>query len=122
MVHAFEQFNHGDYWHQHETLENVWRAEQDKSIRDFYKGILQVGVGLYHLTRHNYRGVVKVLSRGINYLRPYAPECMGVDVESLVDEASQLLDHVVALGPDRIGEIDVSDLPHVHYQVGGETA
>ena len=117
MIHAFEQFNRGEYWHQHETLETVWRAEQDESIRNFYKGILQVGVGFYHITRRNYRGAVKVLTRGINYLRPYAPRCMGVEVQRLIDEATQVLEQVRALGPDRIDEIKIAELPRVHYKM-----
>ncbi len=116
MLHAFEQFNRGEYFDQHETLENVWRAERDESIRNFYKGILQVGVGFHHITRRNYRGAVKVLSRGVNYLRPYAPRCMGVDVQRLIDEAARVLEEVRALGPDRIDEIKVADLPRVHYE------
>jgi predicted metal-dependent hydrolase len=117
MLSAFEQFNRGEYWHQHETLEAIWRAEPDETIRNFYKGILQVGVGFYHITRRNYNGAVKVLTRGINYLKPYAPECMGVDVGRLIDESTRVLDRVCALGAERIGEIDISDLPHVHCQI-----
>jgi uncharacterized protein len=116
MVHAFEQFNRGEYWHQHETLENIWRAEKDESIRNLYKGILQVGVGFHHITRRNYRGVVKVLTRGIGYLGPYSPSCMGIDVRRLIDEASRVLEQVQELGPERIGEIQLAELPRVHYQ------
>ncbi len=116
MIHAFEQFNRGEYWHQHETLETVWRAEADESIRNFHKGILQVGVGFHHITRRNYRGAVKVLARGINYLKPYAPRCMGVDVQRLIDEATRVLEQVRALGPDRIDEIKIAGLPPVHYE------
>ena len=117
LVHAFEQFNRGEYWHQHETLETVWRAEPDESIRNFYKGILQVGVGFHHLARQNYRGADKVLTRGINYLRPYAPRCMGVEVQRLIEEATQVLAQVHALGPGRIDEINISGLPQVHFEV-----
>ncbi|MBI4787403.1 MAG: DUF309 domain-containing protein [Chloroflexi bacterium] len=116
MVRAFEQFNHGAFWHQHETLELIWRAEQDETIRNFYKGILQVGVGFHHVTRRNYNGVIKVLTRGINYLKPYAPDCMGVDVRRLLDEASRVLEQVHALGPERMDEINIAELPQVHYQ------
>ena len=115
MMHAFEQFNRGEYWHQHETLEAVWRAESDESIRNFYKGILQVGVGFHHITRRNYKGADKVLTRGINYLRPYAPRCMGVEVERLIEEATRVLEQVHALGPDRIDEINIAGLPQIHY-------
>ena len=114
MIHAFEQFNRGEYWHQHETLETVWRAEKDESIRNFYKGILQVGVGFHHLTRRNYRGAVKVLTRGIAYLEPYAPHCMDVDVARLIAEASRVLEQARELGAERIDEIKIAELPRVH--------
>ena len=39
MLRAFAQFNRGEYWAQHETLEALWRAETDPTIRNFYKGI-----------------------------------------------------------------------------------
>lgn len=114
MLHAFEQFNRGDYWHQHETLELVWRAETDASIRNFYKGILQVGVGFYHLRKGNYNGVVKVLGRGINYLKPYAPACYGVNVARLIDEASAVYWQVRERGKSEIGEMREIELPGVH--------
>jgi len=117
MIHALEQFNRGEYWQQHETLEEIWRAEPDETLRNFYKGILQVGVGFYHLTRHNYNGTIKVLTRGINYLQPYAPVCLGVDVERLIVEASRVLAQVRLVGAERMNEIDVTQLPRVHYKV-----
>lgn len=117
MIFAFEQFNLGEFWAQHETLEVIWRAETDASMRNFYKGILQVGVGFYHITRRNYNGAVKVLTRGINYLKPYAPCCRGVDVARLIDEAMRVLEQVQLLGAARIGEIDTTSLPRVHYEM-----
>lgn len=125
MIHAFEQFNRGEYWRQHETLEMVWRAEKDESIRNFYKGILQVGVGFYHITRRNYRGTVKVLTRGIAYLEPYAPRCMGVDLARLIAEASRVLQQVRKLGEERIDEVKIAELPCVHFEfdyIFGETS
>jgi len=116
MIHAFELFNRGEYFEQHETLEEIWRAETDESIRNFYKGILQVGVGFHHLTQRNYDGTVKVLARGINYLQAYAPRCMGVDVQRLIDEATQVLAQVRELGAERIGEINATTLPRVHWR------
>lgn len=117
MLFAFEQFNRGEYWHQHETLETIWRAEPDETIRNFYKGILQVGVGFHHLTRRNFNGAVKVLTRGINYLRPYSPRCMGVDVARLIDESTRVLVQVRELCAERIAEIEIEKLPRVHYQI-----
>ena len=117
MIHAFEQFNRGEYFEQHETLQTIWRAETDESIRNFYKGILQIGIGFHHLTRQNYDGTTKVLQRGIDYLKPYAPRCMGVDVQRLVGEATQVLEQVRALGAERIGAMNLATLPRVHYLI-----
>ena len=117
LIRALEQFNRGEYWEQHETLEVLWRAERDESMRDLYKGILQVGVGFYHITRRNYAGAVKVLGRGVGYLRRYAPWCQGVDVAQLIEESTQVLERLHALGATRIAEIDVNQLPRVHYRV-----
>jgi predicted metal-dependent hydrolase len=116
MVEAFEQFNRGLYWEQHETLEGVWRSETDASIRNFYKGIIQVGVGFHHLTKGNYIGVMKVLARGIHYLKPYVPQCYGVDVARLREEASAVFFRAKELGPERMGEIAADELPTIHYQ------
>lgn len=118
LIHALEQFNRSEYWQQHETLEAIWRAEPNESLRNFYKGILQIGVGFYHLTRRHYVGTVKVLTRGIHYLQPYAPRCLGVDVQRLLEESSQVLEQVMALGAERIGEMDVTQLPRVHSDSG----
>jgi uncharacterized protein len=120
MLHAFEQFNRNEYWEQHETLELVWRAEQDPSIRNFLKGILQIGVGFHHLRNGNYNGVVKVLGRGINYLKPYAPECFGVEVARLVEEASAVYWRARELGKKRIQELEDIELPRVHYRSEGQ--
>src|SRR5262245_44980320 len=79
---AVEQFNQRDYFECHETLEHIWNAEPGV-IRVLYKGILQVGVGCFHLLRHNYRGAVLKLQTGADYLEPFAPTCRGVDVARL---------------------------------------
>lgn len=114
MLHAFEQFNRGEFWHQHETLELVWRAETDTSIRNFYKGVLQVGVGFHHLRKGNYNGVIKVLGRGITYLKPYAPACYGIDVARLIEQASAIYWRVREAGKEGIEDLREIALPQVH--------
>lgn len=116
MLRAFAQFNRGEYWAQHETLEALWRAETDPTIRNFFKGILQVGVGFHHLRKGNYNGVIKVLGRGINYLKPYAPECYGVAVARLIEEASAVYWQVRDKGRLETGDWAKEELPQVHFQ------
>lgn len=110
---AVEQFNQREYFECHETLETIWNAEPGV-IRVLYKGILQVGVGCYHLLRSNYRGATLKLQTGADYLEPFAPVCMGVDVARLVAEARALRAALVALGPDHFTAVDPALLPEVH--------
>ena len=58
---GIEQFNRGEFYEQHETLEEEWLAERDP-VRYLYQGILQIGVGFEHLRRGNPTG-----ARGVGW-------------------------------------------------------
>ena len=124
LVDGIEQFNRGEYFEQHETLEELWRAET-RPVRRLYQGILQIGVAFHHLRRHNHHGTVYMLTRGSMYLEPFAPRCQRVDVAALLEAAARTLVLVETLGPDRLGEFDWSLAPRVRLltaDVEGVTA
>ncbi|HEY7850729.1 MAG TPA: DUF309 domain-containing protein [Ktedonobacterales bacterium] len=106
------QFNQREFFEAHETLEALWNAEPDP-IRVLYKGILQIGVGCYHLLRGNYRGATLKLQTGADYLSAFAPRCMSVEVAPLIAEAQRLRAAIVAAGPERLGAVDLALLPTV---------
>lgn len=112
LLRAIEQFNRREYLECHETLEALWNAEPGP-IRSLYKSILQVGVGCHHLLRKNYRGAIGKLRSGADYLEPFAPRCMGVEVGRLIADARRLRAELVALGPERFLEVDLELLPEV---------
>lgn len=112
LLHGIEQFNRREYFECHETLEAIWSAEPGP-IRALYKGILQIGVGCYHLLRNNHRGAMIKLQSGADYLEPFAPRCLGVEVGRLVADARRLRAELVALGPERFHEVDLALLPEV---------
>src|SRR5215831_2893046 len=113
LLRGIEQFNRREYFECHETLELIWNAEPGP-IRTLYKGILQVGVGCYHLLRHNYRGATIKLQSGADYLEQFAPVCKNVEVERLIGDARFLRSALVALGPHRFLEVDLALLPRVY--------
>src|SRR5881275_3277975 len=90
MLEGIAQFNRGEYFEQHETLELLWRAET-RDVRRLYQGILQIGVAFHHLRRRNHHGTVYMLTRGSKYLAPFAPRCQSVDVEALLADAAAAL-------------------------------
>jgi hypothetical protein len=105
LLDGIAQFNRGEYFEQHETLELLWRAER-RDIRYLYQGILQIGVAFHHLRRLNHHGTVYMLTRGPRYLAPFAPACQSVDVAALMRDAGTALDAVERLGPSRLAEFD----------------
>jgi uncharacterized protein len=112
LLEGIAQFNRGEYFEQHETLELLWRAEP-RDVRRLYQGILQIGVAFHHLRRCNHHGTVYMLTRGPRYLAPFAPRCQGVDVAALVEAAARALTEVERLGPGRLHEFDWRLAPKV---------
>src|SRR5260221_3547923 len=80
---AVAMFNAGEFFEQHEVLEELWRAEPGP-IRELYQGILQVGVGFHHFTRGNHHGAVTLLGRGLARLRTVPSDALGLDVGGLI--------------------------------------
>jgi predicted metal-dependent hydrolase len=117
LLEGITQFNRGEYFEQHETLELLWRAET-RDVRRLYQGILQIGVAFHHLRRLNHHGTVYMLTRGSRYLAPFAPRCQGVNVERLLDDAAAALREVERLGPSRLADFDWQLAPIVHLDHG----
>jgi predicted metal-dependent hydrolase len=114
LVRGIEQFNRGEFFEQHETLEALWRAEP-RPVRELYQGILQVGVAFHHLRRGNHHGVTYMLKRGCEYLQPFSPCCQGIDVAALIDAAERALVEVERLGPEHLSGFDWSLVPAVTW-------
>jgi predicted metal-dependent hydrolase len=115
LVEAIAQFNRGEFFEQHETLELLWRAER-RDVRFLYQGILQIGVAFHHLRKHNHHGTVYMLTRGPRYLAPFAPRCQRVDVQRLLEDAAAALAEVERLGPARLDEFDWRLVPTVRVE------
>ncbi len=112
LCRGVEQFNAGEYWECHETLEQLWMAER-RPIRDLYQGILQVGVGFHHLQQRNYAGAIKMFRRGLPRLRGLPEVSQGVSVAGLSAAARAVHDAAVTLGPERISQLDLAALPKI---------
>jgi predicted metal-dependent hydrolase len=94
---AIEQFNAGEYYECHETLEDLWRGEPG-TIRDLYKGILQIGVALHHAKRANLKGAQRLIASGVKLTERFAPRCLGVDTALLLETAVRIREELERLG------------------------
>lgn len=83
-------FNSSRYYEAHESWEDLWR-ETEGEARAFYQGLVQVAVGLHHLSRGNLGGGERVLRRGVEKLRVYPDSYRGLDNALLMDEIESVL-------------------------------
>jgi hypothetical protein len=88
---AIAEFNHGQYWRCHETLEALWLPER-YPLRLFYHGLIKAAVGLLHLQRHNRPGAVVKLEDATYALAPFLPPFLGVDTAALIEDVEYRLE------------------------------
>ena len=115
LLEGIEQFNKGEFFEQHETLELLWRDTRTPD-RALYHGILQIGVGFHHWRNGNFHGASVLLDEGIERLRPFAPTCQTVDVASLVADASAARSRLSQLGEASMRTVDaVAIAPRIRF-------
>lgn len=107
---GIEQFNQGEYYDCHDTLEAIWMTAL-ASDKAFYQGVLQVAVALYHLGNHNWRGAIILFGEGLRRLQVYEPIYQGIDVAALVDCGFAWLETLQVLGQEQVGAIAAAVKP-----------
>jgi hypothetical protein len=72
-------------------------------------------VGMHHLlVNGNFHGAAVKLDHGIRLLSAFPSVCHRVDVARLRGDATAARDHLLALGPTRLGDFDRTRIPRVH--------
>jgi len=102
---GIDLFNQGLYWEAHEAWEEAWTPDRHGPDRGFYKGLIQVAAGCLHYGRRNRRGAVNKWRSGADYLRPYLPRHMEVELSPLVSQVDGYL--AAMAGNDWPGELEM---------------
>lgn len=90
-------FNDGDFFEAHEVWEDLW-ADSGPPERRFYQGLIQAAVGLLHFGNGNLRGAAKLYRSSRDYMAPYAPRYLGLDVAAFWRQMERCFAGV--LGPE----------------------
>ena len=114
-VEGFHLFNAGRYFEAHEALEDAWKAEPG-TVRDLYRGILQIAVAYLHITRGNYPGALKVYARSQKWLRDWSPVCRGVYVDELKRDAEGVIREVKRLDEAGNRQFDITLLKPLRWE------
>lgn len=115
---AVAQFNNREFYACHDTLEALW-IEAIEPNRMFYQGLLQIGVGYYHLLNNNWRGSLILLGEGLSRLEYFCPTYLNIDVQSLMERCQDNQQLIQDLGADLLSQFDVERIPKVHWVTDG---
>lgn len=118
LLQAFGEFNRGDWFDCHETLEELWVGSAHE-IRWFYQGLLQIAVALHHWRNGNYGGAVSLLTSGTDYLRRVSPVCQRIEVAALTMAADGCKEELIRLGPERMAELPAALIPKLRLSPSG---
>ncbi len=113
-VKGMELFNAGEYWLAHEALEEAWK-EENGTIRELYRAILQTAVVYLHVTRANYNGAIKVYERVQKWITPWPDICRGIEIGRLHRDLELVIAEVRRLGSDGLTGFDRALLKPVRW-------
>jgi predicted metal-dependent hydrolase len=112
---GLEEFNHGEYFEAHESLEEAWNEDETVG-RELYRAILQVAVAYLQIERRNFKGAMKMFLRVRQWINPLPDVCRGVNVEKLRKDTQEVHAALKELGPFRMDEFNRALLRPVEYQ------
>jgi predicted metal-dependent hydrolase len=112
---GLEEFNRGEYFQAHESLELAWMSDRT-AARELYRAVLQVAVAYYQILRGNYNGALKMFLRNRQWIEPLPDQCRGIDVGRLRADAKIVYEALVKLGPENIKDFDRALLQPVQYR------
>jgi predicted metal-dependent hydrolase len=92
------QVNEGYFFEAHDTLEEAWSGLRGEA-RDFFQGLIQVAVALYHWRNGNRGGCLTMFDRGLTRLKRYPDAYCGLEVGALRLEAAAARERVEAGEP-----------------------
>jgi len=96
---AVEQFNRGEFYACHDTLEALWMEAVDPERR-FYQGLLQTAVAYYHLQNGNRRGCMILLGEANRKLADFLPTYAGYNLQALWEANQNTLQGLAQLKPE----------------------
>ena len=86
LIDGIELFDNGDFWHAHESWEELWKylkTLERPNETDAIQGIIQISALLFNYEKRKIRGVVNMASKLISKLSKIEHGIWGIDVAQL---------------------------------------
>ncbi|WP_166822765.1 DUF309 domain-containing protein [Thalassoroseus pseudoceratinae] len=98
-LHGIRLFNAEEFFECHDVLEELW-TDIVGPERDFYQGLIQAAVALFHLTEGNWGGARRLSRSCLRYLTPYRPAYLGLDLDRFFTDFEACFAELNSAGPD----------------------
>ena len=86
FIEGLQLFNEGHYFECHEVIEELWlQTPCEDPYRDLYKGVIQSAAAIYQWDRGVLSGAAGLYRTAMAYLKPFAPEALGLHVQQMMD-------------------------------------
>ena len=114
-------FNAEDFYECHDVLEELW-SEVICDEKEFFQGLIQAAVSLFHFGNENLGGARKLYESSRRLLAPYAPECMGIDVDRFLGEFKFCLQELLEAKDQYPSGVELRDerVPKLNFVVSAD--
>jgi hypothetical protein len=104
LLRFIARFDRRQYWLAHEELEELWLQDR----QDFFKGLIQLAAAFVHIERDNWRGALRLLRTGLEYMEGAPARLHGFDVEGVRRRARAARQRVAELAAGDRGGFDAA--------------
>lgn len=102
LLRGLEQFDAGEHYDAHETLEELWMGEVG-ATRHLLQALIQLTIALHHRSNGNISGSRALLERALEHLAVVRAETCFVDPRQLERAVEALRAELVAGAPEEGG-------------------
>ena len=107
-----EYFNRAKFMSAQTTLDEVW-IQETGSDKDFYGGLIQVSVSMYHLTNGNPKGAVRIYQKAKDMISKYGDTYKDIKLSSLLAHLDDLF--AKDLDPDQSEVEFLKMVPQIEF-------
>jgi len=114
-------FNAEEFYECHDVLEELW-ADVICDEKHFYQGLIQAAVSLFHFGNENLGGARKLYHSSCRLIEPFAPECLGIDVQRFLADFKYCLQELLEAGDTYPTGVQLRDerIPRLHFVTSAE--
>ena len=112
---AAQLFNAAQYHEAHEVLDELWEVASTHDS-DFLKGLIQACIALHHWQLGNPDGARKLYSGHRQYLGPYLPAHLGLDVAQFLAAMQTALTPLLRARPGREPDFEFTQRPRLEFR------